>query len=893
MREPRSYDWRADVRARIADLSLAPEAEAEIVDEVAQHLEEQYAELSRDGDPAAVRERLLAELRDQSFDHVASGKRRRVSHLRRVGLWLEAAGGLRRDVAHAVRSLMRSPGVAIPGIIALALGIGLTSAMFSVVYSTMLRGLPFRDSDRIAMVNQVEPSRPADEQDALALPDFDDYRARQRSFQLFGAYFLGNANVSGGDRPDRLGSARITPDAMDLTSVRPILGRPLNATDDVVDAPLVALIGYQTWRDRFAGDSSVIGKTIRVNDRVHAIVGVMPEGFSYPGHVELWMPLRVDRASPRAATTTVMTIGLLRRGVGIPAANADLRTIASSRVVDRTDSTARVMRPLVQTFVRNTIRRQVFSLLYAMLGAVGLVLIVACANVANLLLHRAADRTKEIGVLAALGATRGAIIRRALVEAALLAFAGAALGIALSVTFIRVYSHAIPASERPFWMDIRLYPPVLAFTVVIAILSGLVAGVMPALQSARIDVSAILKDDVFGVSALRVGRLSRGVVVAEIAVASAMLLAAGFITKSIVVLTHIDPGFRTEGIVSARITLSTPDTVRRARFFADLDRALRAIPGITTFDVASGVPGTGWNGGAIEVEGRVYGRETRRPRVRTLAVSDGFFSTYQVKVVRGRAIAPTDAADRERVAVVSESFVRRVFADTDPIGKHIRFAGEEATPEPWVTIVGVMPTLYAASMDNVPRPPEVLTAFRQQRNPSSGTIAINGSGDVVAALRAAVAALDADVPLYDVRSLDAQLAASMWPMRLFGGTFVMFGIASIVLAAIGLYAVIAFSVSRRTRELGIRLALGATRADLVRMICGEASVTIGIGMVAGLALGALLSRALSGVLFGVSPSDPIVFASVGGILAAVALIASLVPAHRATRLDPVVALRAE
>jgi putative ABC transport system permease protein len=893
MREHPRYDWRADVRARLSGMALTPEAEAQIVDEVAEHLEEQYAELSARGDPRAARDQLLAELRDQSFDHVASGKRRRGSRLRRLGLRLESAGGLRRDVAHAVRSLVRSPGVAIPGVIALALGIGLTSAMFSVVYSTLLRGLPFRDSDRIAMVNQVEPTHPADEQDAISITDFDAYRARQRSFELLGAYFLGSATVNGGDRPDRLASARITPDAMDLTAVRPILGRPLSASDDAIDAPLVALIGYQTWRDRFAGDSSVIGRTIRVNDQVHTIVGVMPKGFSYPNQVELWMPLRIDRASPRAATTTVMTIGRLRRGVGIPTANADLRTIAASRIAERTDSTSHEMRPLVQTFVRNTIRRQVFSLLYAMLGAVGLVLIVACANVANLLLHRAADRSKEIGVLAALGASRGAIIRRALVESALLALVGALLGIAIAAAFIRLYNHGMPANERPFWMDIRLYPPVLAFTVAIAIVSGIIAGVLPALQSARIDVSSILKDDVFGVSTLRIGRLSRGVIVAEIAVASAMLLAAGFITKSIIELTRVDPGFRTEHIVTARVTLATPDTVRRARFFADLDHALSTTQGITSFDVATGVPGTGWNGGAIEVEGHAYDRQTRRPRVRSLAVGNGFFSTYDVKIVRGRAIASSDRADREHVAVVSESFARRVFGDTIPIGKRVRFASDENDPMPWLTIVGVMPTLYAATMDNIPYPPEVLTSFWQERNPASATIAISGSGDVVATLRAAVASLDPDVPLYDVRSVDAQLAQSMWPMRLFGGTFIMFGVASIVLAAIGLYAVIAFSVSRRTREFGIRLALGATRVDVVRMIFAQASVTIGIGVVAGLSLGALLSRALSSVLFGVSPSDPIVFASVGGVLAVVTLVACLVPAQRATRLDPVVALRSD
>jgi predicted permease len=891
MPEPRRFDWRADVRARLADLSLTPEAEAHIVDEVAQHLDEQYMELSARMDPTDARERLLAELRQQSFDHVAHG-RRRPSRARRLGMRLEALGGIRRDIAHAVRSLARSPGVAIPGIVALALGIGLTSAMFSVVYSTLIKGLPFRDSARIAMVTHVDSLRPADQQDWMYFGDFDAYRSRQRSFRFFGAYSLGNANVTGGDRPDRLGVARVTADALDLTAVRPFIGRSISAADEVFGAPLVAVIGAQTWRERFAADSLVIGKPIRLNGRVHTIVGVMPDGFAYLGDVQVWIPLRVDRATARNDGPGVSVIGQLRRGTTMASANAELRAIAAVIARERADSTAERLRPFVQSVARTTIRGQVFSLMYAMLAAVGLVLIVACSNVANLLLHRAAERSKEIGVLAALGASRGAIIRRALVESSLIAAAGAAVGMLIAVTFIRVYNHAIPANQRPYWMDIQLYPPVLAFTAIIAAGAGVLAGVLPAIQSARIDLSAILKDDVFGVATLRIGRLSRGVIIAEIAVASAMLVAAGFITRSIVTFAHIETGFRTDGIVSAQITLSTADSVRRRSFFADLDRLLAESRDVHAYEIGSGVPGTGWSGGAVEIAGRTYTRTSRRPGVRRLSVSEGFFPMFGVKLLRGRGITAADRDGAERVAVVSESFAARVLRGGDPIGARIRFADGESDAGEWMTIVGVMPTLYGGSMDNNAFPAEVLTAYRQEPARSSAVVAMVGD-DAVASLRKLVASLDAEAPVYDVASLDTALTQSLWHMRLFGGTFVVFGVLAIVLAAIGLYAVMAFSVSRRVREIGIRLALGASRVDVVRMIFRGAALTIGVGMTAGLLLGLMFARALSSVLFGVSATDPAVLAIVAAVLATVAMVACLVPAHRATRLDPVVALRAD
>jgi putative ABC transport system permease protein len=880
------YDWRADVRATLVGAGLAVEHETQVVEEIAQHLEEQFAELSERMDPERARAMLLAQLRDTSLTGVATSGRR-TTRSRRVGLRLERMGGVWRDIAHATRSLVRSPGVAIPAVVALALGIGLTTAMFSVIYGILIKGLPFRDGDRIAMVLHGDPSRG---EDATNVATFMAYAARQQAFEAFGAYHFGEVNIAGGDRPDRLRALYATSGVLDVPSVRPMLGRALVAGDGAPDASPVAVLSYTAWRDRFAGDSSVVGKPLRVDGRPHTIVGVMPESFEFPNAVHVWLPLTIDRTSPANDETGVMVVGRLRQGVSYERATAELAALARSFHVERREDPRKHVVTVVP-FVRGSIQARIYTLLYAMLGAVGLVLIVACANVANLLLHRAADRLKEIGILAALGASRAAIVRRALVESALLAGAAAIAGTALAQWFIFWFDHSLPMTEAPFWTDLRLHVPVLVFTICVAFAAGVLAGVLPAVQSARVDVSAILKSDILGVAALRIGRVSRTVIVAEIAVASAMLLAAGFMTKSIIRMTNIEPGFRTSGITTARVAFTPADASRRRELLRELEAGVAALPGIEAAFVGDGLPGTGWGVAPIAVEGRSYARERDRPYSRHLSVSAGFFRTFGVTVARGRGFSTSDDASTTPVAVVSESFARREFRNVNPIGQRIR-VGNDSSVRAWRTIVGVIPTLVAASLQN-PRPPEVLTPLAQDRVPGSPTIALLGGGDVASTLRKLVTALDPDAAVTDISSMDAALAEWAWPMRVFGTAFVAFGVAAIVLAAIGLYAVMAFSVSRRTRELGIRLALGATGAALVRMICRQASVTIGIGISLGLGLGALLARAMQAALFDVSPTDVSVFATIGTVLGLVSLVACLVPAVKATRLDPAVTLRSE
>lgn len=883
-----THDWRADVRARLAGAKLTPEDEAQIVEEVAQHLEEQFAELSAQGDPEIARARLLAELREETFDAVAVG-RRRAAHAQRIER-TELAGGAWRDIMRAARSLMRSPGVALPGIIALALGIGLTTAMFGEIYGLLLKGLPFHNADRIVSVHMLDAAHGVDD-DALSFTDFTRYRERQRSLERFGGYYVGPANLTGGAEPERVGAARMTADIFDVTGVPPILGRVLAAADNDPASPTVAVIGGRLWRERFSGDTTILGRVISVNGRPATVVGVMPDSFDFPARTQLWLPIQVSAAAIAATGgPSVIVVGLLRPETTAENATADLRTIELDRSAASPDE--RNVRPLVQPFIRAYVRPQIYLLLYGMLAAVGLVLLVACANVSNLLLHRASNRMKEIGIHHALGASRAAIVRRALIESLLLSAVAAVLGALIAQGFVLEFNRSMPIGEVPFWSDVRLHWPVLAFVVALAVVAGLVGGLLPAIQSSRVDVAAVLKQDVYGTSALRVGRLSRAVIVVEIAVASALVLATGFVSKSIVLQRNVDPGVRTKGVITASVSLSTADTARRTRFFASLEQALAAAPGVQHAYVGSGIPVTGMGGARISVEGQTYERPRDHPSLRQLSVSPGFFETFGVRPVRGRVFTDGDRAGAEPVALVSQSFAAR-FKDGDPIGRRIRIEGRGGDSTRWLTIVGVVPTLYASSPDVTSWPAELFTSFAQDPSRSSVSVALAGTGDLAATLRSVARAAEPDAPVYDLATMDDVLHRAAWPMRAFGGSFVVFGVAALVLAAIGLYAVMAFSVTSRLRELGIRLALGATPRDVVRMVLTQAGITIAIGMTVGVVLGGVVTHGIRAALFDVSPNDPTVYAAVIGVLGASALAACIIPAARATALDPVDTLRSD
>ena len=599
----RQPDWRAEVRARLSGAKLHPQDEVELVDEMAQHLDEQFTDLAAAIGANAAREQLRAQLMDQNLEE-AIARRRRRARPTVTRTW--SSESLWRDVRHGLRSLRRSPGVLAAGTAALALGIGLTTMMFSILYGTIIKGLPFEDPSRIAYVSYNDPQHGIMD-GGVPLADFQRFAARQRSFESFGGLFRGMATISGGDRPDRIDAARMTAGVFDVLGARAILGRTFVARDNEPDAPPTAILGYSVWRDRYASDSAVIGKSIRVNAKTYTIVGVMSEKFQFPDAARIWLPLELNASLPPGEGPSLNVVGRLRAGADFESVNVEFRELM--RQLDAERAKPATERPVVLPYIRATLPKRVYTLLYAMLGAVMLVLLVACANVTNLLLDRTLGRSREIGIRTALGATRLAVVRQSLVESAILAVLAAILGTVLAYVGIVLFNGAFPSVDRRFWMDIRLHPPVLMFVVAMAGVATLVSGLLPAIQSAKLDVSSILKDESHSSSSLRVGRMSRTIVGLELALSSALLVGAGFITKSVVKLRTVDPRFVTANVFTARVTASSADSVKQRTFFESVERELTATTGIDGAYLGSGLPGSGSSGDRFAIEGRSYRNE--------------------------------------------------------------------------------------------------------------------------------------------------------------------------------------------------------------------------------------------------------------------------------------------
>jgi putative ABC transport system permease protein len=795
------------------------------------------------------------------------------------------------------RMIRRSPGISALASLALALGIGSTTTMYSITRG-ILRELPVDRPERLMHVAMTD--RAAGD-DYLRIPaaDIVALREQQRSFESVAAYE--DVSIHLGDaahRAERLSSAMVTASVFSLLRASPLLGRALADGDERPGAAPVAVLGHTLWKNRYASDPRIIGQTIRINGTPTTVVGVMREGFGFPAREQLWTPLALDAARAGRSPTgneapAYNVIARLRDGVTREAAGADIATLG--RRLAMADPKAHEGRALaVRPFYDEMVPRDARIIFRAMLLVVSFVLLIACANVANLLLARAVTRSREIAVRMALGASSSSLVRQLLVESLAVALPGGILGLALAWVGVTAFNVTI-GFELSYWMRIELDARVLAFTTGLVVLAAVAAGLAPARQAARVNVGDVLKDEGRGSSSFRLGRASRALVIGEVALSCALLVVTGLMVKGVLGITSRYVGVAPEHVATGRLELRAdayPDAASRARLFDALETRMTEQPGVTSVALASHLPGNSASRQPVEIGGARY--ETRKsvPQSRVIAISPTFFDTFGAALLQGRAFARADRPGAPLVAIVNRAFAERFF-NGDAMGRQVRLEENGG----WATIVGVAPVLgtVGGNGDRNSGTDAVYVPLAQSSQANTA-VAVRTTGDataLVATLRSVVAELDPDVPLYQEGRLDVTLAQASAGEKVFGGLFTFFGIAALMLAIVGLVGVLAFSVGRRTRELGIRIALGGRPASILWLVLRGGLAQLVTGLTIGLALAAAVAPQFGGALFEQEPHDPLVYSTIAVVLVVAGAVAAIVPARHALAISPMTALRSE
>jgi putative ABC transport system permease protein len=803
------------------------------------------------------------------------------------------------DLGSGVRMLFKYPMLSVVAILTLGLGIGLSTTVFCVVNGGMFKGLPLPEGDRIVSVfatnvAQGQPRLP------MSVQDIAVHLSRQTSFEAAGAYASTAFNLSMEDgRPERFQGGQLTVAAFKTLGVQPALGRGFREGDDAPGAEPVVLLGHQLWKDRYASSPAVIGQTIRANGVQRSVIGVMPPKFAFPILESLWVPLAFDPlATKRGEGPRYNVIALLKPGVSLTEANAQVAAVGAQLETEY-PPTNRGLGAGVMRYTETVLGPEIYALLYTMLGAGIGVLLIACVNVSNLLVARASLRRREVAVRMALGAARSRIVAQHLTEVLVLAVAGGAVGVLLSLFGMRWFTQALSVNPPPFWITFELDYRILLFVLGLIVLASFVAGGLPALQAARVSAGAVLKDDSRSSTSGRFGRFSSGLVIAELAVSCGLLIAAGLMIKSVVQLKTLPMPFAIENVLTARVDLprtSYPDSAASIRFFEQLLPKLQTVPGVEAATLSDGLPAAGNGSIPVQIEGKAYPQESDYPSAREGIVTPGYFETFQTKVLSGREFTTRDTAAGQPVAIVNQSFARQHFAGVDAVGRQFKRIRPNST-EPWLTIVGVVPDLLMEGIGNNNASPGGYYIPIAQSDVANGVrIAVRSRGDAAALtplVRSAVTSLDPDLAIYEISSLRRVIDRQTWFYTTFGTFFMAFGICALFLAAAGLYGVMSFAVTQRTREMGVRSALGAQGLQLIALVMRRSVIQLVIGLALGLGIALFASGALQPVLYHVDPRDAGVFMVVVATLAVVSIVASFLPARRVTRIDPVTALANE
>ena len=862
-----------------------PEWPDDVAEELRQHLDDQYRELRAAG---ASHDDALRAMADD-VNAVRS---------RRSGLQPELIAA---DVRYAFRTLRRNPGFAIVVLLTLALGIGANAAIFSVVNGVLLRPLPYRDADRL-MVIWGDLKRPGLNDIPASAGEYVDYRDRSHAFEQVAAYDTVGFNLTGGGEPERVDGAIVSTTFFSLLGASAQVGRTLVADEDQPGRDDVVVLSHSLWTRRFSANPTIVGQTIPVDGRPAQVVGVMPAAFQFPDRsIEIWKPFLLDAealSDNNRGSHGYTALARMKAGISRQQAQADLNAVTAAFKADHPgnyrNGFGTTLRPLQEEIVGDTGRP-----LIVLLGAVAVVLLIACANVANLLLARAASRRKEIALRTALGASRGRLVRQLMTESVLVSAIGGLIGLGLAAWGVDLLVASAPDSI-PRIQEVGVDARVAGFTALVSLATGLVFGLVPALRASRAPLNDALKEGGRAGGGGVHGFAGRALVVSEVALSLVLLIAAGLLIHSFTRLQDVAPGFDSSRLLTFRLSLpeSRYTTFQKGQsFFDEFFAGLRRSPGVRGVAAINALPFSGLGGSrSFHIEGREEKRPEDQAEEQLRIVTDGYFAAMGIPIVAGREFTDRDALNRPRVAVVNDAMAKKHWPHESPIGRRVSFSKDEPH---WYEIVGVAGNIKHRALEAADRP-ELYVPYRQPLFAGWTVrpmyVIARTSADpasTVAIARHEIARVDRDQPISDVRTMDERIGRSLSSRRFSMVLLALFAGLALTLAAVGIYGIVAYSVTERTHEIGVRVALGAQRRDVMAMVVGQGMTMTIVGTAIGVAASAALARLMSSLLFGVSAVDPATFVAIPLLLMAVALVACYVPARRAMRVDPLQTLRSE
>jgi putative ABC transport system permease protein len=798
--------------------------------------------------------------------------------------------------------LIKNPGFTAISALALALGIGANTAIFSVVNAVMLRPLPYKDPDRLVHVHRTQPPIM---RGPISRPAFLEWQAQQKVFQEMAAFYPEAFNLTGSDDAERVVGSRVTEGFFQMFGVAPAQGRYFLASDNQIGGGRVVVIGYGMWQRRFGADPNLIGKTVTLNGEAYTVAGIAPPSFNFPGRSEVWTPAVLSEDKRERGSNYLKVIARLKEGVSVEQAQAQMNQITSVQAQQYPENDTNLsvtITPLLEDQIRN-----VRSVLLILFGAVAVVLLIACANVANLLLARATARQKEIAVRTALGASRGRIMRQLLTESVLLALLGGGLGALLATWGIKVLVAFAP-SNIPRVSDVQLDHWVLGFTLFISVITGIIFGLAPALQVSTTNLNEVLKEGTRGAATNSPHRaaLRRVLIIAEIALSFILLISAGLLIESIRRLTEVNPGFNPQNLLTANVSFprhpsssndetdagATKQLQETANFLAEVQQGIKSLPGVQAVGAINDLPvaGQGSVNGDFNIEGRPKFKSGEAPVAEYRLITPDYFRAIGIPLLKGRVFTDGDGPQGQVHIVINETLAKRFFPDEDPLGKRLLVLDDKPHE-----IIGVVGDARQWGLDRPPDP-EIYFSYAQIAFSASATLVIRTSVEPASlseGVRRAIREVNTDAPVYAVRTMMQVMADSTAQRRFNAILMTSFAGVALLMAAVGLYGVISYSVAQRTQEIGIRMALGAQVGNVLRMVLWDGFKLALGGVLLGLFASLAITRVLASLLYGISATDPLIFLGGSIFLSITALLACYIPARRATKIDPMVALRYE